>query len=128
MNQSDCNINDDTEYGMYDDVTDQVMISNSHYVQCQCGWIYFGMTVADAQKSVDSFNVFFHKSSDETKRMYGNHLASLDQYLHCTGGKSGSCKASYNTMKLIEQNNLNLTTLRGVTLEPILWPAEKYPN
>lgn len=131
MNQSDCNSNDHTKHGMYDDddVSDQFIISNTHYVQCQCGWIYFGMTVADAQKSVDSFNIFYHKSSDETKRMYGNHPASLDQYLHCTnmlfrsGENSRTCRARYDTMKLVELRDLN-PALRGVTIEPILWPSE----
>ena len=130
MNQSDCNTNNDTDHGMYDDVSYQIeqveKINNDCYVQCQCGWIYFGMTVADAQKSIDSFNVFYHKSSDETKRMYGNHPASIDQYLHCSGEKSRTCKARYDTMKLVEQKDLN-PVLRGVTLSPILWPAEKYP-
>ena len=76
-----------------------------------CGWVHMGLTRADAQQEVDSFNVWFDEQPPAVQDNYGRR-SRIDTYEGCFRcGKTEFREAKDDDCP------------RGCTIQPVIWDS-----
>jgi len=81
-----------------------------------CGWVHMGLTRANAQQEVDSFNVWFDEQPPAVQDNYGRR-SRIDTYEGCFRcGKTEFREAKDDDCP------------RGCTIQPVIWDIVKEIN
>jgi len=77
----------------------------------RCGWVHVGVSRAEAESEVASFNAFFDAASQDTRHNFGNRRSSITDYERCF-----HCGGPYTDFR----NAIDGDRPAGCTLQPII--------